>query len=85
MAQQAISRPEFVPHLPNLIVSMSRCWLAIRDAQTEVDPFAANFEALEEARVALEALADRLTGQGGFLSLAPRPSRREAPSDLVPF
>lgn len=91
MARQAEAeaRADFVPHLPDLIVSTAQCWRAIRDAQTEVDPFGRSFGALGDARASLETLAHQLTGQSGFLALAdaaapraavPVPARDGAPS-----
>ena len=69
MSQRERMQEDFVPRLPDLIASMAVCWRAIRDAQTEVDPFGTNFGALEEARVGIESLAHQLTGQRGFLKL----------------
>ena len=70
MAERARERSDFVPHLPDLIVSTAECWRTIRDAQTEVDPFGPNYAALDEARATLETLAYQLTGQRGFFALA---------------
>ena len=89
MAERARERTDFVPHLPDLLVSVGQCWRTIRDTQTEVDPFGRNFSALEEARVSLDALAYELTGQRGFFGLASveRCQGRHRPSlsDCEPF
>ena len=69
MADRARQRADFIPHLPDLIVSLAGCRRAIRDAQTEADPFGRSFAALEEAGAALDTLAHHLTGQSGFLAL----------------
>ena len=70
MARQATARADFVPHLPDLIITTAECWRVIRDAQTEVDPFGKSFSALGQARASLETLAHHFTGQSGFLALA---------------
>ena len=69
MAERARARADFVPHLPDLIVTTAECWRAIRDAQTEVDPFGRSYDALGEVRASLETLAYVLTGQREFLAL----------------
>ena len=56
MADRARQRADFIPHLPDLIVSLAGCRRAIRDAQTEADPFGRSFAALEEAGAALDTL-----------------------------
>ena len=91
MAQRATARADFVPHLPDLIVSTAECWRAIRDAQTAVDPFGTSFSALGEARASLESLAQHLTGQHGFFALgdalAPAPTEGAvtSPDGAGPF
>ena len=78
MAQRERAQTDFVPHLPDLLVSVAGCWRSIRDSQTEVDPFGASYEALSEARTSLETLAYHLTGQHGFFAL------RDAVAPIVP-
>ena len=70
MARSTARQSDFIPHLPDLILSIAECWRMVRDAQTEVDPFGRSFEALGEARASLESLAYHCTGQTGFLALA---------------
>ena len=69
MAPRARAQTDFVPHLPDLLVSVAKCWRSIRDSQTEVDPFGVSYGVLDEARAGLETLAHHLTGQRGFLAL----------------
>ena len=90
MAERVRAQTDFVPHLPDLLVSMGRCWRSIRDSQTEVDPFGPSYGALGEARAGLENLAHHLTGQSGFFALADAVAPRAdvvAPSiaDSAPF
>ena len=87
MAEHARQQTDFVPHLPDLLISMGQCWRSIRDSQTEADPFGRSYAALDEARAALEALAYQFTGQHGFFALAdgPMPSRGDLVRPGEPF
>ena len=69
MPRPANDTADYVPHLPDLLVSLCGAWRHIRDAQTECDPFGRSYVALEEAGAAIESLSHHLTGQRGFPGL----------------
>ena len=59
MPRPASDATDYVPHLPDLLVSLCGAWRHIRDVQTEVDPFGRAYVALEEAGAAIKSLSQR--------------------------
>ena len=70
MADQEWDPDDFVPHLPDILLTMAVCRRLLADAQTEVRPLGPSFRALGETTAAIDALAYHLTGQRGFFGLA---------------